>query len=308
VFLFSYLFSSAQNVEIIVEMEKLSPFIKTITKEEMIARLLDSITWSCNSKFGDFGSGVIFFDRRRKADLIPDYVLTVRVFDTIASNANHGTIYMPLVDAKIYEANLPADSVKNWMNRYGIGYGYDSSMITESRAMEIQFFSLKMAATSIARDFLPVSGKFLQSANVDLNWLSLFEQHQNVIIEIDSSNVGPGRVDHLNMVASFIRNIFLRRQQMYYKATTLKKGYFNYYFAFDSIPQQVVIRNPIKIIFVIEEQEGGYWLRLLSNDKRVALDKAEATAYLPMEMIEARPSWVHGRISSIVRHFVFKNL
>jgi|GEM_PF-4409570 len=307
----AHLTTVAQNVEVSLEVKRLSSSIKSFTKEQMEKRLLDTVILSCRQEHAAFTNDIIFFRRDEAPNLKADYRLHLKVVDTLVKRERHSDVQMIMLYAKLYEARLPRDSVNKWMKHSGVSYGdsRDSQDITESEALSRTYAWCRTAANSILRDYLPLSlTKSLRSKNLKENQFLLQEYHRDVIITINSDDTDNQSSDDVKKIRTMVQNVFLRRQVFFYRATKLKKGYFNYYLPGDSIPLRVAGDNPIKVQFVISGHPSGYTIQVQSEDKQVVFEPSETTIRITKELLEKRPTWVNGRISSSVSSFIFNNL
>jgi hypothetical protein len=309
-YLVSCLSSVGQNVEVSLEIGELSPFIRSFTKEEMKKKLLDSVVSSCNAEFAEFVNNFKFYQREQAPDLVPDYKLELIVYDTLCNAERFNEIYMVVVRTKFYEQNSPPESVESWMGGSGVSYGYDKLKINEYHAIAEYISWSKAEASSIIREYLPLSlTQVFPAKNLPRGQLALLERNRNVVVTIEA-----GAVNHqhqhqdVGKISTMIQNAFLLRQEFYYRATRRTKGYFNYYISSNSIPADVVASHPIKIQFLINCGTLGCDVRLQTDDKQVELDPSKTMIHISKEMLLERPSLVNSKLSSSIASFVFKNL
>jgi len=104
----------SQNIEISLEIDLYSPYIKKYTKEQMAERLLDSVITHCQSRLLKLGRQVNIYKKNsaRPKSNLSGYKLELSVIDTLYDTKRFTGVHSVIVKSKFYEEEMPPENFK----------------------------------------------------------------------------------------------------------------------------------------------------------------------------------------------------
>lgn len=301
---------SAQTVAVTVNLRNPLPFVTSLNREDVERALIDSTIQTSERYLEYFTSSFIVLPAKTANTQQIDYLLTVEVSDTTVEVAGHKNVPIGLFYAKVHEASLPTDSITPWLKFIGVSYGFDvsSKNISQEEVLKKCFAMTGGVAKAAIRHYLPLSfSRTFGPQNLSTSSMSLLEYSNSLVVEFQIINTHNEQKEALQKIQVLMANALLKKQHFYFRAKQ-KKRYFNYYLSFDSTPEKVVAMHPLRVTVVIELGAEHIVVRIVSDDPRIDRTSIEPIILIPKLMLDARPTWVNGKLTSAINALIDKNI
>ena len=265
-FLASFPTCYGQNIQLVLSIDKLPPFIKQSNKTDLQRMMEDSIIKKSSQSYNEtYHKSIYLFTSVNDSITKPDYILDINLTDTTSMD-NNAPNKITQVSGRIYESSTPRSSIPEY-SIYGLGL---STLKVEEEKKNITFlinWLFVMAKTRLHN--IPYATP-LPYFNTTINTMK--EPHKTFVIQfIDNTN--QQMPASINQLKQLINNYFILKQ---YDTYSLYKKIHQddcyKYLLMEDAPLSTTSSSNILILPIkIQVEKGNLKVLIAKNSENVKL-------------------------------------